>query len=47
VSTLANRTFAAGTYAIPVDYKGLQKGVYFISINYNGKQKLLQNILTR
>ncbi|OQP51812.1 cell wall-binding protein [Niastella yeongjuensis] len=47
VSTLANRTFAAGTHAVPVDYKGLQKGVYFISINYNGKQKLLQNILTR
>jgi pectate disaccharide-lyase len=47
VSILANRTFAAGTHAIPVDYKGLQKGVYFISINYNGKQKLLQNILTR
>jgi hypothetical protein len=47
VSTLASRTFAAGTHAVPVDYKGLQKGVYFISINYNGKQKLLQNMLIR
>ncbi|WP_205513071.1 InlB B-repeat-containing protein [Longitalea arenae] len=47
MSTLANRLFQAGTHAIPVDYRGLQKGVYFISINYDGKQQLLQNILTR
>jgi uncharacterized repeat protein (TIGR02543 family) len=47
VSTLANRLFAAGTHALPVDYKGLQKGVYFISVNYGGKQRILQNVLTR
>ncbi|HEX6430568.1 MAG TPA: T9SS type A sorting domain-containing protein, partial [Niastella sp.] len=47
VSTLANRLFAAGTHALPVDYKGLQKGVYFISVSYGGKQRILQNILTR
>jgi uncharacterized repeat protein (TIGR02543 family) len=47
VSTLANRSFAAGTHALPVDYKGLQKGVYFISVSYGGKQRILQNILTR
>ncbi|WP_207513237.1 InlB B-repeat-containing protein [Longitalea luteola] len=47
VSTLANRLFAPGTHAVPVDYKGLQKGVYFISVNYDGRQQLLQNILTR
>jgi uncharacterized repeat protein (TIGR02543 family) len=47
VSTLANRLFTAGTHSIPVDYKGLQKGVYFISVSYGGKQKILQNILTR
>jgi uncharacterized repeat protein (TIGR02543 family) len=47
VSTLANRLFAAGTHALPVEYKGLQKGVYFISVTYGGKQKILQNILTR
>jgi uncharacterized repeat protein (TIGR02543 family) len=47
VSTLANRVFSAGTHAVPVDYKGLQKGVYFISVNYDGRQQLLQNILTR
>jgi uncharacterized repeat protein (TIGR02543 family) len=47
VSTLANRLFTAGTHNIPVDYKGLQKGVYFISVSYGGKQRILQNILTR
>jgi hypothetical protein len=47
VSTLANRLFAAGTHALPVDYKGLQKGVYFISVSYGGKQRILQNILTK
>jgi uncharacterized repeat protein (TIGR02543 family) len=47
VSTLANRLFAAGTHALPVDYKGLQKGVFFISVSYGGKQRILQNILTR
>jgi hypothetical protein len=47
VSTLANSSFAAGTHAVPVNYKGLQKGVYFISINYNGKQRVLQNILSK
>jgi pectate disaccharide-lyase len=47
VSTLANRLFAAGAHALPVDYKGLQKGVYFISVSYGGKQRILQNVLTR
>ena len=47
VSTLANRLFTAGTHSVPVDYKGLQKGVYFISVSYSGKQKILQNILNR
>jgi uncharacterized repeat protein (TIGR02543 family) len=47
VSTLANRLFTAGTHTVPVDYKGLQKGVYFISVSYGGKQRILQNILTR
>jgi uncharacterized repeat protein (TIGR02543 family) len=47
VSTLANRSFAAGTHTVKVDYKGLQKGVYFISVSYGGKQRILQNVLTR
>jgi uncharacterized repeat protein (TIGR02543 family) len=47
VSVLANRLFSAGTHALPVDYKGLQKGVYFISVSYGGRQRILQNVLTR
>jgi pectate disaccharide-lyase len=47
VSILANRLFSAGTHALPVDYKGLQKGVYFISVSYGGRQRILQNVLTR
>ncbi|SEP44563.1 InlB B-repeat-containing protein [Niastella yeongjuensis] len=47
IKTLANKTYTPGTYSIPVDYAGLQKGVYFIII-HNGKTKtVLQNTFVR
>jgi hypothetical protein len=47
VRTITGKTFAPGTYSLPVDYSGLQKGVYFITINNGDKRNILQNILVR
>jgi pectate lyase len=47
VKTLANRSFAAGLHALPVEYKGLQQGVYFISVSYGGKQHIVQHMFVR
>jgi uncharacterized repeat protein (TIGR02543 family) len=47
VKTLANRSFAAGLHALPVEYKELQQGIYFISVSYGGKQHMVQHMLVR
>ena len=44
IRTLANKTYAPGTYTIPVDYSGLQKGVYFIIIHSGNSKTVLQNM---
>jgi hypothetical protein len=47
IKTLTNKSYAPGTYTVPIDYAGLQKGVYFIIIR-NGKTKtVLQNTFVR
>jgi hypothetical protein len=43
IRTLTNKTYAPGTYTLPVDYTGLQKGVYFIIIHSGNKKTVLQN----
>ena len=43
IKTLTNKTYAPGTYNIPVDYTGLQKGVYFIIIHNGNSKTVLQN----
>ena len=43
IKTLTNKTYTPGTYTIPVDYTGLQKGVYFIIIHNGNSKTVLQN----
>ena len=43
IKSLTNKTYAPGTYNIPVDYTGLQKGVYFIIIHSGNSKTVLQN----
>ncbi|THU39870.1 T9SS type A sorting domain-containing protein [Niastella caeni] len=47
VKAIANKTYAPGTYTLPIDYAGLQKGVYFIIINNGNKRTILQNLFVR
>ncbi|MFL5748660.1 MAG: InlB B-repeat-containing protein [Niastella sp.] len=43
IKTLTNKTYSPGSYTIPVDYTGLQKGVYFIIIHNGHSKTVLQN----
>jgi hypothetical protein len=43
IKTLTNKDYSPGTYTLPVDYTGLQKGVYFIIIHNGNKKTVLQN----
>jgi uncharacterized repeat protein (TIGR02543 family) len=43
IKTLANKTYSPGTYTIPIDYTGLQKGAYFIIIHNGNKKTVLRN----
>jgi hypothetical protein len=43
IRTLTNKDYSPGTYTLPVDYTGLQKGVYFIIIHNGNKKTVLQN----
>jgi uncharacterized repeat protein (TIGR02543 family) len=47
VKTITNKTYAPGTYTLPIDYTGLQKGVYFIILNNGSKRTILQNMFVR
>jgi uncharacterized repeat protein (TIGR02543 family) len=47
VKTIINKTYAPGTYTLPVDYTGLNKGVYFIIIDNGSKRTVLQNMFAR
>jgi uncharacterized repeat protein (TIGR02543 family) len=47
VKTIINKTYSPGTYTLPVDYTGLNKGVYFIIIDNGSKRTVLQNMFVR
>jgi hypothetical protein len=47
VKTIINKTYAPGTYTLPVDFTGLHKGVYFIIIDNGSKRTVIQNMFVR